>query len=499
MIGLKLGDRYIIEEMIGEGATATVYRGTDTRLRRQVAIKVLLPQVGQATLQRFGDEALAVAKLNHPGIMTIYDVGRDKGHFYLIVELITGRPLYEFIPSEPLKVARLGQQIALALDYAHRAGIIHRDIKPANIYVTTDDLIKIMDFGLAIPTDGNRKRVTSMGSVIGTPVYLSPEQAQGKPLTPATDIYSLAIVLYELLTGQLPFDADEISAILMQHVVKQAAPPGTINPGIPSWLDAVIMRALEKEPANRFPSAAAMAGALQDPTLTASFKVNAPTDSVAQPIRVIIADDHAIIRAPLAAYLELQGNISVVGEASNGEEAITLARELRPDIVMLDLNMPKLSGMLALPQIKRDAPNVKVLVLTGRDETPLIMQALRNGANGYILKTAGEDELVKAVRDVYTGGLVLGAGIAEKLVDGLKSLRYEDPLTIDEHQLLRYVAAGAEENQAIAARMNIDENEVARLLSSTIDKLGVANRAEAALMALRAGWILIEDIHGMLE
>jgi eukaryotic-like serine/threonine-protein kinase len=136
MIGQKLGDRYLIDEMIGEGATATVYRGTDTRLRREVAVKVLLPHVSQTTRQRFEDEALAAARLNHPGIMGIFDVGKERDTHYIVVELVRGRPLYEYIPSDPIFAAKIGAQICDALDYAHRNGIIHRDIKPANIYVT---------------------------------------------------------------------------------------------------------------------------------------------------------------------------------------------------------------------------------------------------------------------------------------------------------------------------------------------------------------------------
>jgi DNA-binding NarL/FixJ family response regulator len=136
-----------------------------------------------------------------------------------------------------------------------------------------------------------------------------------------------------------------------------------------------------------------------------------------------------------------------------------------------------------------------VLVLTGRTETPYIMQALRQGANGYILKTATEQEIVDAVRDVYKGGLVLGQGVAERIVDGLRSID-SDPLTSEERDMLRFVAAGYEENNQIAEKMGIDENAVPRILKSAIDKLGVKSRSDAALMALRAGWILIDDIHG---
>lgn len=502
MIGQKLNDRYLIEELIGEGATATVYRATDTRLRRSVAVKVLLPHVHATTQQRFEQEALAAAMLNHPGIMTIYDVGRDNAISYIVVELVKGRPLYEYVPSAPEVVARLGQQICLALDYAHRNGIIHRDIKPANIYVTEDSGIKLMDFGLAIPATGERKRVTSAGSIIGTPAYLSPEQAQGKPLDPRTDLYSLGIVLYELLTSQLPFDSDDIASILIQQVNKAPIPPSTYVNSIPLWLENVIMRALEKMPEARYPNAAAMAAALLNTSIPEDNRATNVNPALASKtpslqIRVILADDHASLRAPLAAYLELSGDISVIGEAADGQQAIDLAKRLNPDVVLLDLNMPNVSGLVALPKIKQQNPNTKVLVLTGRDETPYIMQALRSGANGYILKTATEQELVKAVKDVYAGGMVLGQGIAERIVDGIRNMGQMDPLNEQEHDVLRCIAAGHEENTQIAARLGIDENSVPRLLKNAIDKLGVANRSEAVLMALRAGWILMEDIRSL--
>jgi DNA-binding NarL/FixJ family response regulator len=174
-----------------------------------------------------------------------------------------------------------------------------------------------------------------------------------------------------------------------------------------------------------------------------------------------------------------------------------MAQQQHPDVVLLDLNMPVMSGLEALPEIKRIDARIKVLVLTGRDETPYIMRALRGGASGYILKTATEDELVRAVKDVYTGTTVLGKGIAERIVEGLRNMNNLDPLNPEEHMVLKCVAAGFEENDQIAERLQIDLGLVPRLLKNVIDKLGVKNRSEAALMAMRAGWITLDDIRDM--
>ncbi|MBZ0296571.1 MAG: serine/threonine protein kinase, partial [Anaerolineae bacterium] len=213
MIGRNIRNRYKIVEHLGDGSTATVYKAEDLRLGRDVALKMLLPHVREATRKRFFQEANAVAQLNHPNIMAIFDIDEDDDQPFLVVEYVEGQPLTNYIPSPQDVVVDLGQQIALALNYAHERDIIHRDIKPANIKVTPQGQVKIMDLGLALGRES--KRMTADGMIIGTPAYLSPEQAQGQPLDPRTDIYSLGIVLYEMATGQLPFDADDIRALLI--------------------------------------------------------------------------------------------------------------------------------------------------------------------------------------------------------------------------------------------------------------------------------------------
>jgi serine/threonine protein kinase/DNA-binding CsgD family transcriptional regulator len=501
MIGQKLNNRYLVQELIGEGATAAVYRASDTRLGRSVALKVLLPHVHVTTRQRFEREARAAAMLSHNGIMAVYDVGQDGDKSYLVCELIEGRPLHDLIPAKPELVADIARKICYALDYAHSRGLIHRDIKPANIYLTPDHQIKIMDLGLAMPIEAREKRLTATGSIIGTPAYLSPEQAQGKKLDARTDLYSLAIVMYELLTGQLPFDADDIASILIQQVNKIPVAPSQLVPGLPDWIEEVILRALEKQPDRRYQTALEMAQALTPPTTVAVGDVRATLPSTStgvagvDKIRVALVDDHVILRTTLATVLSDSGEIEVVSEGSNGEEAIELVKTYHPQVLLLDLNMPKMPGLVALPIIKREVPDVKVVVLTGRDETTYIMQALRGGANGYMLKTASEKEVIQAVKDVAGGNIVLGHGVAERIVMGLQMMNdMADPLNEEERDVLRAIAAGDEDNAAIAGRLGWDEQQTTRIVMKALDKMGVGNRIEAALKALRAGWISVDDM-----
>lgn len=503
MIGQTLNDRYKIEELIGEGATAIVYRGTDLRLQRDVAVKVLLPHVNQTTRRRFEREAHAAAKLNHPSIMAIYDVGQDKSYEYLVVELIQGRPLYEMIPSTPDVVAEVGYQICMALDYAHQVGLIHRDIKPANIYLTPENQVKLMDFGLAIPKQGDAKRLTADGTIIGTPAYLSPEQAQGLPLDPRTDIYSTGIVLYEMVTGFLPFDADDIGTILLQQVRKPADPPSKHKPDIPDALERVILKSLEKRPNNRFQTAAAMADALrdiirgkQDTVPHVAEPIESIPDEPAQSddIRIFLADDHALTRQSLAYFLDGISGFEVVGQASNGDECFEALAEVKPHVVLLDLNMPGTNGLVILPKIRQTYPDLKVLILTGREEKSLIMKALRAGAHGYVLKTSSEDDLERSVREVWEGRLALGYGVAERLVGGLIDENPdENVLDAIEKDILTLVAAGHQDAE-IAHQLGMPATDVTTALMQMIDRMGVTSKTDAALAALRAGWININDV-----
>lgn len=249
------------------GGMAEVYKATDSTLGRTVAVKVMLPQYASDPnfAARFRQEAQAAANLSSPYIVNIYDWGRDGDSYYIVMEYVRGTDLKTAIQQRgnihPRKVAEIGSQVCSALSVAHGYDIIHRDIKSANIMVQGDGNVKVMDFGIA---QAGHPGMTQDSSVLGTAHYVSPEQAQGKKLTPASDLYSLGVVLYEAATGQLPFDGADVVSVAMKQVSDLPVPPRQINPNIDPQFEAIIMTALEKNPDDRFATAKEMQRAIDD-------------------------------------------------------------------------------------------------------------------------------------------------------------------------------------------------------------------------------------------
>lgn len=267
MIGRTFNNRYKLTERVGLGGMAEVYRAEDNVLGRTVAVKVMLPQYAAdpTFTKRFRQEAASAANLQSPYIVSIYDWGLDGETYYIVMEFLRGTDLKTAIKERGAinqrKAAEIGSQVAQALSVAHEGGIIHRDIKPQNIMIQPDGNIKVMDFGIARAGDAG---LSQTATVLGTAHYVSPEQAQGKELTGASDIYSLGVVLYEAATGQLPFDGQDAVSVAVKQVNETPALPSTINPNIDPNLEAIIMKALEKDPERRFKDASEMRHILND-------------------------------------------------------------------------------------------------------------------------------------------------------------------------------------------------------------------------------------------
>src|SRR5918997_25824 len=258
LINTLFDGRYRVQRKLGHGGMADVYLAEDEELGRRVAIKILNDRhaADEQFVERFRREAKHAAGLSHPNIVSIYDRGEAEGTYYIAMEYLEGRSLKELISSRgpaPVAIAiEYARQILAALRVSHRTGVIHRDIKPHNVLVDGEGRLKVTDFGIA---RAGPSQMTEAGSIVGTAQYLSPEQAQGAPVSESSDLYSVGIVLYELLTGEVPFSGESPVEIAMKHLSKVPTPPSRLRPEIPHDLDLVVMRALAKDPDDRYQSA----------------------------------------------------------------------------------------------------------------------------------------------------------------------------------------------------------------------------------------------------
>jgi eukaryotic-like serine/threonine-protein kinase len=268
-----LGGRYELDGVVGRGGMAEVYRARDIRLDRIVAIKTLRTDLARDQIfqARFRREAQSAASLNHPSIVAVYDTGEDMATGvpvpYIVMEYVDGRTVrdllqegHRLLPERSLEII---DGVLRALDYSHQAGIVHRDIKPGNVMVTRNGDIKVMDFGIARAMSDAQATMTQTAQVIGTAQYLSPEQARGERVDSRSDLYSTGCLLYELLTGRPPFTGDSPVAIAYQHVRENPVPPSRVDPDVPPWADAIVLKAMAKSPADRYQTAADMRADLQ--------------------------------------------------------------------------------------------------------------------------------------------------------------------------------------------------------------------------------------------
>jgi serine/threonine-protein kinase len=412
---MELGN-YRLLEPLGVGGMGEVWRAEDTRLLRQVAIKILPTQLASDPewKDRFLREARTIAQLNHPNIATIYAIGEtgpEHGNsMFIAMELIEGQSLDNIIklgPMMPADAVRVAVHVADGLSEAHAKEIVHRDVKPENIIVSPRH-VKVLDFGIAKQTGGSDPQLTQGGLVLGTPHYMSPEQARGKSIDPRSDIFSLGVVLYEMLSGQKPFTGDSVTDVMIKIVTIEPRDIGIAAFGITNGLAEVVRRAMKKNPEDRFATTLEMRAALaeslredptrkrqsQIPTIASlknrpeTTKVEAPPTiahaAAQQPLapavpasvqpprekqRALVADDDPAARYLIAGVLSR--NHIAFDEAANGIDAVKLLKSNHYTLVFVDLLMPRLDGWGVIDYLRarRGRTNPRLYVVTGvRDQ-----------------------------------------------------------------------------------------------------------------------------------
>jgi eukaryotic-like serine/threonine-protein kinase len=429
--------RYRVIRRLGSGGMADVYCAEDTQLGRQVALKLLYRRFAEDAefVERFRREASSAAGLQHPNVVGIFDRGEWDGTYYIAMEFLPGRNLKQVVRDhgalEPALAVDLVVQILKAARFAHRRGIVHRDIKPHNVIVDDEGRAKVTDFGIA---RAGTSEMTETGSIMGTAQYLSPEQAQGHPVDARSDLYSIGIVLYELLTGQLPFDADSPVTIALKQVSEEPVSPMRLNPAVSPALDAVVMRALRKDPAQRFQDADAFIAALES-ALTGGY---VETVAVAEdPVALLEEEDRrdrrriavvALILLALAALAvgawllfspEQRSVPDVVGKSSGTAAQILQNQGFEVDVVPIQSDtvaQDRVAGQSPDPGTEADEGSlVTITVSSGPGETqvPLVQDLPADDAVARLREAGLKSEQRREFSETVKSGRVIETSPSE--------------------------------------------------------------------------------------
>ncbi|HEX6380223.1 MAG TPA: Stk1 family PASTA domain-containing Ser/Thr kinase [Acidimicrobiia bacterium] len=378
-----LAGRYRIQSAVGEGGMAKVFRGQDVVLGRTVAVKVLAPEYARdgRFVERFRREAQSAAALSHPNVVSVFDTGSDGPVHYIVMEFLEGRTLREVLAQDgrlhPSRAAEIAEAMCRALATAHHHGLVHRDVKPGNVMLTPSGEVKVMDFGIARVTTG--EALTQTATVLGTASYFSPEQAKGEGVDPRSDVYSAGCVLYEMITGRPPFTGDSPVSIAYKHVREDAPVPSSLNPDVSPALDAVVMKALAKNPVNRYQTAIEMAEDLHrvlqgGPIMATPILPNQPTEVVHRPVRHTevmprLPEEERRDRGPWPVVLTTALVVGLVGVA-----AFFLIRELTAEVPQV--RVPNVVGSdeaTATQLLQRRRFQVDPIRVASPDEEPGIV------------------------------------------------------------------------------------------------------------------------------
>jgi eukaryotic-like serine/threonine-protein kinase len=429
-IGRVLSGRYELSRLLGRGGMAEVWAARDHTLSREVAVKILLDRfLDDATFtRRFQDEARHVARLNHPNLVGVYDTGTDQGQPYIVMELVEGRSLQQVLAAGGVHEDRALQivgQVCAALAYAHDRGLIHRDIKPGNILLADDGTVKVTDFGIARAVDN--ETVTRTAAVLGTAAYLSPEQAQGRDIDPRSDLYSLGVVLYELLTGEQPFAGDSPVTVAYQHVQETPRPPRELDPSIGAAAEAITMRALAKNPANRYQHAGEMAedvhSARTGGPITAPAVLNDDETALLQPDFGHVRGSEAQRRSRAVAYV-LLGVLAIASIVGIGMVLAGVLNGEGPERV----TVPNVTNM-PLEEAER------ILVANGLEVGEVTEESSDDVASGLVLRQRPGPEML--VLEGSAVDLVVSAGQETTTVPELIGLLEDIAVSrLVEHRLI---------------------------------------------------------------
>lgn len=419
-----INDRYQLGAILGGGSMGNVYTGTDLLTGETVAIKQLRVELTAnypKMVERFLREGEALHRLNHPNIVKMLATADAGQEHFIVMEYVSGGSLADLLAQQPQlpvdRVVSIGLELSDALSRAHHLHILHRDIKPANILLAADGTPRLTDFGLA--RIGQMPGLTETGSILGTFFYLSPEAVENREVNERSDIWSFGVVLYEMLIGRVPFYGDSPFEVIW--AIKNQPLPilENLRSGIPASLANLIRRMLRKDNPARVDSARQVGVELENiqKELAARDEAAGGAPSATTKIRVLIADDHAVVRQGLRMFIDLQEDMEVVAEGTNGAEAIQLTTQYQPNIVLLDLVMPQIDGVEATRKIKAVCPSTRVLILTSFGESSKVVPAIQAGAQGYLLKDIRPDDLIQAVREAYQGKTQLHPDVAQKLME----------------------------------------------------------------------------------